>query len=106
MQDNKYWTRRSQSIQLLQRNESEIGSQCAQENKVVTLHELEKEDSGAMICFSVVKLLNRLCKRYIIVCPCILKPFSQLALVLGNETRKDFKAPNKLLFTHQSYITS
>lgn len=93
-------------MQLLQRNESEIGCQCAQENMVVTLHVLYKEDSGAMICFSVVKLLNRLCKRYIIVCPCFLKLLWQLVLVLGNETRKDFKAPNKLLFRHQSYITS
>lgn len=78
--------------------------------RLVSLRVHDKEDSGAMICISIVKSLYRLLQeiyyRYVIVCPCFLTPVWQLALVLGNEMRKDFKAPYKLLFTHYSYITS
>lgn len=82
-------------------------SHCEQENKVVTLHEHGKYDLGAKICISIVKSFS---KRYIIVISLSAPASKNLCgnwhLPWKTRREKDSKAPNKLLFTHQSYVIS
>jgi len=71
----------------------------------------DKDDSGAMICASIVKSLYRLIspRDMLSLChrlPLLPKTWVAIGIRSGKRDEKRLKGANKLLFTHQSSITS